>query len=447
MNITIFRNFYKRTNSTKRPATTTGTTLQCKLKEETSIESPSFIIQMQNDFESINYVYALNHYYTVTDIIILDDNRIELACSQDVLATYRTNIKGLTTRVIYSSSNYDLMIKDNRMNASCDIEYHYNKGTTDAPFNKKGVYLLSCMNGYSSGTGGLASYYLLTESELVSLSANILRNPSFFQQLTGQFMNPMESLICCKWLPISASVVAGTRTNVFIGSEDTGVQGKLLTERVRNYTFSVNIPLQWNNPTYINTSPVSTGVLYLPFVGAVDVDLDTRFNNELITGDLYFDAFTGDVAYVIDTGGKVVTYSGNCSTTIPLSASGYNPTGVLTSTASIIGGAMTLNPSAIVSGAMHMFDSLSIHTQQNGSVSSVLGAYTGLDVLCVVYQHKLTDDVESLKDVQGLPCYKVLNLGNLAGYVQTEKASINIAGRTTDSQRINALLDSGIYLE
>lgn len=445
MNILLWRNFIKRRNSTKLPAAGDGVPMVVTLKESTSIENPVFILR-SNDF-SFNYAQAFDHFYFITNIISTANGMLELHCEQDVLATFKSAITNTTARVLYSSSNYDLSIKDDRMKVTSEVEYHVATGYTDAPFNTTGIYILSVMNGNSTGTGGLATYYALTESELASISANILSNPSFFQQLVGQFMNPMEAIISCIWLPISASVVSGSRRNVFIGSEDTGVEGKLLSERIRNYTFSVQLPLDWTNPTYKNVSPISTGLLYLPFVGAVDVDLDTRYDNELITGDLYFDAFTGDIVYVIDTGDNVVTYSGNCASKVPLSAASYNPMGVLTSTASLIGSIATGNIAGVVGSTVNTIESFKIHTQQNGSLSSVLGAYAELRILAVVYEHQLTDDIESLRYVQGLPCYKTLSLGTLNGYVQCEKASVNLAGLAGDRDAVNSFLNGGFFLE
>lgn len=445
MEITIYNNFAKRKNSTKRPSS--GTIAQCKLKQETSIESPSFILRMRDDFESINYVYAMGHYYFVDDTVILDDNRFMLQCSQDVLATYRQQIYGLTTRVLYSSSNYDLSITDPRMSVSCDIDYITKDGYTSAEFNKTGCYILSVLNGKSSGTGGLATYYALTESELTSLSNNVLNNASFMQQLFNQFTNNMDCIISCIWLPFDTTFLLGASTNIFLGEYDTNVQARRLTSRVRQFVFNVNLSglLSGN---YTDVSPFSTGVLYLPFVGSVSLDLDILYQNaDLITGDIYVDGFTGDIVYVIDIGDRVITYSGNCATKLPITSMSYNASGVLSSAISIAGGIATGNIVDAVEGMGGVVKNFSLQTSQNGALSSVLGAYAGLDIIAVIYKHILTDDVESLKNAQGLCCNKVLRLGTLTGYVQTEKASVNIAGRTTDADRINGMLDSGIFLE
>lgn len=415
------------------------------IKEATSIENPVFILR-SNDF-SYNYAQAFDHFYFITNIVSLANGLIEIHCEQDVLATYKSDIRNTSARVLYSSSEYDLTIRDERMRVTSEVEYHVKKGWTDAQFSKTGMYILACMNGQSSGTGGIATYYALTESELAAISANVLNNPGFFEQLAEQFTNPMEAIISCIWLPIPKSGMYGSTQNVFIGALDTGVTGYKLSERVRNYAFNVQLPINWNNPTYKYTSPISTGLLYLPFVGAVDVDLDTRFMNELIIGDLYVDYFTGDLVYVIKTGDNVVTHSGNCATKLPLSASSYNPMGAIASTAALIGSIATLNVAGVVNSVQSMAESFKIHTQQNGSLSSVLGSYAGTDIIAVVYEHTLTDDIESLKDVQGLPCFKTLTLGSLSGYVQCEKASVNIAGLAGDKEAVNSFLNGGFYMD
>lgn len=444
MDIRIYKNFSKRKNSTKRPVG--GSLLTCKLKEETSIEHPTFIIRMQENFESINYVYAMGHYYFVDDTIILDDNRIALQCSQDVLATYKNTIQNLTTRVLYSSSNYDLNISDNRMLATCQVEKIYKKGWTDANFSKGGCYILSVLNGKSSGTGGIATYYALTEQELTSLSNNVLNNAQFMQQLFNQFTNNLSCIISCMWMPFDTSFLFGITQNIFLGEYDTGVSARKLDERVRSFGINVNLDGKLKG-NYMDASPFSTGVLYLPFVGAVNLDLDIHYDDVIILGELHVDGFTGDLVYVIDAGGKVVTYSGNCSTKIPITSMSYNATGVLASSVSLIGSIVTANPMGAVESVGGILKNFTLETTQNGALSTVLGSYAGLDIIAVIYRHVLTDGIESLKETQGLCCNKVLRLGDLSGYVQTEKASISIAGRTSDSDTINSMLDSGIYLE
>ena len=68
MNINVWSNFTKRRNSTAQP--TGGTQKTVYLKEQTSIEHPSFILA--EPLANYNYVQAFGNYYFVTDVINLD---------------------------------------------------------------------------------------------------------------------------------------------------------------------------------------------------------------------------------------------------------------------------------------------------------------------------------------------------------------------------------------
>ena len=67
MNIYVWSNFTKKRNSTLQP--TGGTSKTVHLKEQTSIEKPSFILA--EPMPNYNYVQAFGNYYFVTDIINL----------------------------------------------------------------------------------------------------------------------------------------------------------------------------------------------------------------------------------------------------------------------------------------------------------------------------------------------------------------------------------------
>ena len=95
MTITIYENFSKKSNSTKRP--TGGTDIECFLKENTSIENPHFILKDMTF--NTNYIKWNDHYYFIDDIISLKNNLNEIVCVEDVLATYKADILKLTAFV------------------------------------------------------------------------------------------------------------------------------------------------------------------------------------------------------------------------------------------------------------------------------------------------------------------------------------------------------------
>ena len=66
MVIKVWNSFAKRRNSTLLPAIS-GTDISCYLKDETSIERPSFILN--TPIADYTYVQAFGHFYFVDDVI------------------------------------------------------------------------------------------------------------------------------------------------------------------------------------------------------------------------------------------------------------------------------------------------------------------------------------------------------------------------------------------
>ena len=101
MQLLLFKNFSKRRNSTKQVDDSTGIVTDVVLKQGTSIESPVFLIQGV-DLE-VNYVKFNNHYFYVDDIVVGNNNIYELHCSQDLLATYKSQILSTRCSILYAS--------------------------------------------------------------------------------------------------------------------------------------------------------------------------------------------------------------------------------------------------------------------------------------------------------------------------------------------------------
>lgn len=110
MNIEVWNNFSKRKNSTKQPTADGRYIISVVLKENTSIENPSFILS--TPWTDIVYVKARGNYYFVRDVINLNAHQCQIDCVMDELATHKTEVLYSSQYVARSSSNYDVMIAD-----------------------------------------------------------------------------------------------------------------------------------------------------------------------------------------------------------------------------------------------------------------------------------------------------------------------------------------------
>ncbi|MEE3415471.1 MAG: hypothetical protein VZR53_08890 [Prevotella sp.] len=105
----------KRINSTKQ--TFNGTSLNCKLKEPCSMQSPVFEVQGLTKGMLFNYAQFENRYYWIDDVIYLTNEIQEVHCHLDPLATFKTAIGNTSAFVKYSAktANWAKVVDDLRM--------------------------------------------------------------------------------------------------------------------------------------------------------------------------------------------------------------------------------------------------------------------------------------------------------------------------------------------
>ena len=121
-------NFSKKANSTKVPAADTATELNVTLKENVSLYSPSFILSTEpNQF---NYCQLDDKYYYINDYVYVGRNTFIINCTLDVLASYKADILNTKAFVLYSSSNYDKYIPDNRLSQKAQATWQNKVQTT-----------------------------------------------------------------------------------------------------------------------------------------------------------------------------------------------------------------------------------------------------------------------------------------------------------------------------
>ncbi len=463
MNILYWTSFSKRKNSTKQP--TGGTSATVTLKEPCGIFSPTFIASGIS--EDVKYIQAWGRYYFVTEVTH-DGPHIVISCASDPLATFKSDIGSYTAYVERSQSNYDINVTDPFNMPSND--YSIDTKTTaisGLSFDTTGSYIIGVIGKNASSANnvnGVATYYAMTAFAMTQLG-NAINNTNFLQNLINEFTNPMDSIINCIWIPFSLASIAGTTSEIYLGSNATGVNAKAISGRAYGTASpdSIVLPIPDSLPRdYRRNAPYSTAFMYLPFVGTVPLDLDVTYPVDSVSYTCHLDVFTGDLVYDIYKSGVIVsTYSGNCATQIPLSAGGYSSMGVssgilatIGGIASSVAGVVTENPAlltgglaAIGGGAMSSVNSAKIHTTINGNTSSAISVYSGTDIqIGFIYRHAMHTPSAIISRLGGV-CRKMLQLSSLSGYIKCNGASVEINGFDSDRDIVNGYLNSGFYYE
>lgn len=459
MEIILFRNFQKRKNSTLTPNDAAGETRTVYLKTDTDILNPSFIVSGVDYL--VNYVKFENRYYFVTGITADNLTQMTIHCSVDVLASWKADIYNAKAYIKYSSTGYDINIIDERLTIEKYLQDSHPqriKYGNDDLFNTTGCFLLKCVSIQANGSAGPVALYAMTETQM-SLFNSRFNNADFITQLKDAYTNPFEPVIDVKWIPVDRSYfLGGDDGNIVLGNlVMEGVTGKLINPLpITGQVTSMYIP-PLLTPDFRAKSQFTTAYAYLPFVGVVPLDIDPIYPDGEYNMDVSLDPMTGDVLYILKTDEVIIsTYSGNCSTNIPISKTTFeNPMGMVTGTISAIGGVATafINPAVgagmAAGGVLSALKSAELHTTINGAISSRLGTKPGLRIQVVSLTPEFIQDYDNADRIArvGLPVHKVDTIGNYSGYMETEGASVSIAGLESEKDAINAALDGGIYIE
>lgn len=121
-------------------------------KEDTDLTHPEFIYESDKFSTGINYLKIedtyINRYYYINDVV-MSHGYIILKCEEDVLMTFKDNIKNLTGIVTRNSNNYSLYLPDDKLRTYAMTNTTYIPFTRAFPKNSTS-YILTVNGGGNS---------------------------------------------------------------------------------------------------------------------------------------------------------------------------------------------------------------------------------------------------------------------------------------------------------
>lgn len=450
MLIKVWRGFTKRKNSTRKPSTS-GTDINVQLKDNTSVEAPTFLLEGVDT--EINYIQAFGHYYYVNDITILSRDIMQISCTQDVLASHRTAIFN-TNAYIERCANTQFVDKgiiDTAATENGDVSIAEATATGTLPFvTDNSGYYATVVNSK------ITAPWALTAMEFYNLSRHLQEHYSDALQPIGE--TPAGVIKSIKYMPFTAT---GTGAALFTINDvdiyETGGQTKAyINSRYQEGSLSLAIARPSDTyGTYLSKPPFTTATLYLPFVGITQFPIEQFFDATSCNIDWAIDQFTGDIVYKIKkalgaTSVTIATYSGNCASTDILTSSYRDTTPAVVQTLAGLA-SFAVNPAlGAVSSASAVINGLhNNHAQAStigGSISSCVSVKLGTQPKLTVTTYRVAYKDE-YKDVYGLPCCKTMSIGSFSGYIRCAGASVNMDGFDKDRDEINRYLNSGVFIE
>lgn len=475
MIVTLFA-FSKKKNSTARPAPASGTNFTVDLKEETSVMNPVLIFDpassgMPVPFDPATFTYAhiiqWSRYYFISDWQWLN-GRWEASLITDVLATYRASIGNMSEYIVRSASAYDGNIVDGKYPIKSDGSISVVPVGSIIDMNN-GCFVVGAVNCMTSGNRvGAVSYYAMTESQLNSLlqflySDNIYNNSGVSSIEVGLYkaiMNPMEYIVSCMWVPVSASLIgSATTSSVVCGYFDTGVSARVCTGM--NVGVGDTIKLLPNHPqasrgNYMNFSPFSKYTLFYPPFGVIPIDSVVRTKGSYLNMQCLLDYITGQAVLrlSIQNSSTSVAYGSRClfnertaMVGVPIQLSQVQTditngvSGLVHSAISALTGDFIGSASGVLGAVGDLYNGRAVSVGYNGSFLEAWDINVA-SIICEFY-NQADRDVSH----EGAPLMAVRTISTLSGFIQC--ADGHYEGSCFDSERIeiNNYLTQGFYYE
>lgn len=135
---------------------TTGESLSCVLKDDTSILRPVLEIRTSNNVASYNYMYIqeFGRYYFINDIKSVNNNVWEISVHVDVLETYKTAILANDAVIKRQRSQYNLYLDDNEFKLLNKEQIQTLKFKQSGGGLTKNLQYVLVVNGSAANQGG-----------------------------------------------------------------------------------------------------------------------------------------------------------------------------------------------------------------------------------------------------------------------------------------------------
>lgn len=462
----LFYNFKKRSNSTKRPGGD-GYYQDILIKEDANITSPTIEIEGEG-FYNYNYVYIpyFKRYYFVRECKSIAYGTYEITLDVDLLGTYGTELVGQNVFMYMSASFYDSGLDDNRVVPDSDISYESAYGDfeiisqiTPTTFP---VYQFLSVANTNGLLNGIDIFFGL---DLINTYLRKLTDRNWAQKFSTdvQGINPFDAVNGAWWSPLipqKCHTVSSNDAQIY----DINVSGNCLASPdVLKHHGTVDVPKP-SNRDFRYSSKYVKYYLELPYIGVIDVPTELAYNATKLQYDYAGDCLSGEISIVPRIGSVCLgIYSTSLKSDIQMAR--QSSRGAMAATSTALGGG---------AGALGGFQLGGVYGAAIGAVAgAAVGSIQGMTAMPKIERVSASSGSIALAGcrdqigqvrlvmaeaasnlspsvftaVAGRPTQKVVAITNGCGYVQTINASASISGYKSEQDRLNAMLDGGVYFE
>lgn len=494
----ILYDFQKRHNSTRRPEGGSWN-ISGVLRDGSSLITPTISFEFASDFSPMNnsfnlkfnyaYIAKFARYYWITDWTY-DSGLWHASMKVDVLATFRPQILASSAFVAYDETeNRDIVDSRLSMQTAKKIE------SREAIFSKLGqntstggVVIVMCTGRDSTAAFAMSPYRISQLMNNVVAWGNATFDDStldpytpaqdasigetIWQALKGSVAwwrratvnvasngNASENIRAAVQLPLNINDVAGDSQQVILGQYETNIYAKKISSRLVYDVCQVEIP--WHFSGWKMNEPYTEIYLYIPYVGNIKMPNGILIDETHLRVYAIIDLISGDAifrVYIEPSDKLIATYSVNIGASYPIGASNISPaqsiTGLAGAAGAIAAGVAKGGAAGAAIGALGAIQGIvAANTPNSSSIGSGGGGatqgLTGSCIVTVISHDVITSTMGEGAEaaIMGSPTMAVKPLGNIEGYLETRGAAISGDMTATEHAELNAMLDSGIYVE
>ena len=488
--------FSKKINSTAQLPNTDGfISMNCQVKEPSSILNPRLIIDIDNWNPNLNYAYIprWSRYYFIHNATVMPGHQVELDLAVDVLGTYRTSILNSTAFVRRSASNYDLKLPDSTWSHTSDFTTTSDSIRMGTYAN--GVFLLFTVSNKPSHAIPSQSVYAVDDATLYQVIEYILSD-TFYNAysadldattaaLSKTFFNPFQYVTKCMWLPLGGptgqdpdgnAYFVGETDTIHFGWWDSGISAKRVESYYHVYqkTFTLGSYTKWTD----RDDEWTQNVCYVPGIGTFNIP--AQYEGQEIAFRYIIDYATGEVNLVIlnnvnasypNVNHIIQAHNGKLGCDIQLSGLYEDLVGDNTTISGLVGKGLKALAGGIMGAAnagVELFKSNSLSDLMTNSSplagAVVNGASAGMqptmanvgsdgaramisDLNYGMLTIRKYQEYDSVRSRLGYMCMKTLPLSGLSGYTEVVNPSVETIGTSGEDSMINGFLSGGFYIE
>lgn len=325
-----FYQFNKRLNSTSIPEGS-GTEIDVKLLEPSSIEAPSIILK---DGKNLNFNYCcipiFNRYYWIVSRTILDNDRVRYSLQVDVLASFRDDIETFKSLMIRCPS-IDHNVFDTQWYPSINPSI-VGLQNIDIGLSQGGTYVMYASNDVESANdiNPTQVAYAMDSSTLRSVCSQLFNKSNYgsgsgtevLMDITQQTIcNPLQYITKVIWFPFELS---GDSVDMKVGwiAVPAAGSGDIRRLSASQKKFAGSFKIHGNTEAYYLDDRTAQYYIYVPGCGVQSIP--PCYSNKELSYNIYVDLLTGATnTEILYQGTIIISMTGSMGYSVPLSAVNY----------------------------------------------------------------------------------------------------------------------------